>query len=42
MLIMNLLTNSMRYPLFTLLVEDYNDVGQPVAYALISYEDTSM
>jgi len=32
-------TNNMRYPLYTLLAEDADGVGQPVAFALLARED---
>lgn len=32
-------TNNMRYPLYTLLVEDGHGVGQPVAFGLLARED---
>ena len=34
-------TNNMRYPLFTLLVEDGDGLGQPVAFAIMAREDQS-
>ncbi|XP_047129191.1 uncharacterized protein LOC124809264 [Hydra vulgaris] len=32
-------TNNYRYPLFTLLVEDCDGVGQPIAFAIMTSED---
>ncbi|XP_047129455.1 uncharacterized protein LOC124809413 [Hydra vulgaris] len=32
-------TNKMRYPLYTLLIEDSNGLGQPVGFAVLSKED---
>jgi hypothetical protein len=34
-------TNNLRYPLFTLLIEDGNGIGQPVAFGIMAREDQS-